>query len=246
MRRVEPVVEPPVVSPSAWAALQELEGWLGNRKQLAAMMGRHWPTGALVALMYGPAGAGKATCASYMCARVGVPLYEVDVQKVMSKYIGEGIKQWDAVLSEAERRGCALLLKDAEGIFAPRVKVSRSADRYSNQEINFLLQRLEVFEGVLLLTSARASKMDSAFARRIQHRIELRMPEQDQRAELWRRWGGGAVRARGHHWEWLAEQELAPGDIQQAVLRALCAAKAQGQAPTVQHLWRAARKITGR
>jgi hypothetical protein len=142
---------------------------------------------ALVALFSGPSGTGKTMAAGLIAQRAGLPLFRVDLSAVVSKYIGETEKQLDHVLGDAEAVGAALLFDEADALFGPRSEVADARDRYANQEVAFLLQRIEAFDGLVILTTNLASHIDKAFLRRIGYPVHFPAPDEVMREALWRR-----------------------------------------------------------
>ncbi|MBA3817716.1 MAG: ATP-binding protein [Deltaproteobacteria bacterium] len=152
----------------------------------------HWGFGDKVgrglgvsALFSGPPGTGKTMVASLLASELGLELYQVDLGKVVSKYIGETEKNL-ASLFDAAEASCALLLFDeADSLFGKRTDVKSSNDRYANLETNYLLQRLESFSGVCLLTTNHESAIDEAFMRRLSMHLRFDMPDIEERERLW-------------------------------------------------------------
>jgi hypothetical protein len=140
----------------------------------------------VAALFSGPPGTGKTMVASLLASELGLELYQVDLGKVVSKYIGETEKNLAALFDAAEA-SCALLLFDeADSLFGKRTDVKSSNDRYANLETNYLLQRLESYSGVCFLTSNHESNIDEAFLRRLSMHVRFDMPELEQRERLWK------------------------------------------------------------
>jgi hypothetical protein len=138
------------------------------------------------ALFSGPPGTGKTMAAALIAKDLGVELYRVDLAKITSKWIGETEKNLAALFDAAEA-GCAILLFDeADALFGKRTEVKSSNDRHANAETNYLLQRLETFTGVCLLTTNHEHAIDEAFKRRISVHVRFPVPDADERARLWR------------------------------------------------------------
>src|SRR5262249_54241500 len=114
-------------------------------------------------------------------------LFRVDVSRIVSKWIGETEKNLAKVFNEAERSNAIILFDEADSLFSKRTEVKSSVDRHSNQELNFLLQRMETFSGVSLLTTNLEDSIDPAFKRRLTFRVRFEKPDAAARAELWRR-----------------------------------------------------------
>ncbi|WP_018259031.1 ATP-binding protein [Halomicrobium katesii] len=140
----------------------------------------------VVALFYGQPGTGKTMAAEVIANETGLDLYRVDLSQIINKYVGETESRLATILDEAERSNAILLFDEADAIFGERADVNDATDRYANMEINFLLQRLESFDGILLLTTNKRSGIDSAFKRRIQHSIAFEKPQERVRQTLWR------------------------------------------------------------
>lgn len=139
-----------------------------------------------VVLLDGPPGTGKTWTASAIASELSIPLYRIDLSRVVSKWVGESEKHLDACFSEAEAAGVALLFDEADSLFSKRTSVSSANDRYANLEVNFLLQRIEQFDGLCFLTTNLERGLDEAFARRLAARLTFRAPDESERAALWR------------------------------------------------------------
>jgi tRNA A37 threonylcarbamoyladenosine biosynthesis protein TsaE len=138
------------------------------------------------ALLTGPSGTGKTLAARLLAAMLGKELYAVDLSTVVDKYLGETEKNLDAVLTRAEELDVVLLLDEGDALLTRRTDVQTSNDRYANLETNFLLQRLEVYEGILLVTTNAGERIDQAFRRRMDVVIEFRAPDAVERWQIWR------------------------------------------------------------
>ena len=139
----------------------------------------------LTALFYGPPGTGKTMIAGLIARELGLELYRVDLAKVMSKWVGETEKNLGEVFDAAEDGRLMLLFDEADSLFAKRSEVKSSNDRYANLEVNYLLQRLDAFEGVAILTTNLEGSIDPAFKRRLSMRMYFPFPDEDLRAQLW-------------------------------------------------------------
>lgn len=138
------------------------------------------------ALFAGPSGTGKTFAASIIATSLGLPLFQVDLASVVSKYIGETERNLDRVFDEAEAASAMLVFDEADALFGARSEVTDARDRYANMEVAYLLQRMESYEGVVILTSNLRKNLDDAFARRIAHVIEFPFPDSTMRERLWR------------------------------------------------------------
>ena len=138
-------------------------------------------------LFYGPPGTGKTLAATLLGKKNGMDVYRVDLSMIVSKYIGETEKNLARVFDLAENRNWILFFDEADALFGKRTSTNTSNDRHSNQEIAYLLQRIEDFPGTVVLATNLKSNIDEAFSRRFQSIIYFPMPDQDLREELWRR-----------------------------------------------------------
>src|SRR5436309_6157026 len=146
---------------------------------------RHSLAMGVSALFAGPPGTGKTMCASVMARELDMELFRVDLSRVVSKWIGETEKNLGRVFDEAQRSNAIILFDEADSLFAKRTEVKSSVDRYANLEVNFLLQRMEAFSGVTILTTNFEDTIDSAFKRRLTFRIRFEKPDADARGALW-------------------------------------------------------------
>lgn len=174
------------------------------------------------ALFEGPPGTGKTMAASIVAGELGLDLFQVDLAQVVSKYIGETEKQLARLFDEAERAGAVLLFDEADSLFSKRTQVSSSNDRYSNLKVNFLLQRIERFTGVAVLTTNFPESMDEAFSRRVTVRVRFPQPDAKARARLWETMLSRCeVLGDDVDYDELADEfELSGGLIRNSVLRA--------------------------
>jgi hypothetical protein len=136
-------------------------------------------------LFYGPPGTGKTLTATLIGASVGVDVYRIDLSMVVSKFIGETEKNLKSVFDQAENKDWILFFDEADALFGKRTLTSSSNDRHANQQISYLLQRIEDFPGVVILATNLKTNIDEAFARRFQSTIFFPMPDVRQRIRLW-------------------------------------------------------------
>ncbi|MEL6182473.1 MAG: ATP-binding protein, partial [Myxococcota bacterium] len=194
--------------------------------------GEKSPTGkGLSVLFSGPPGTGKTLVAGVIAHELGRFLYRIDLSQVVDKYIGETEKNLGRVFDEAERAQAILLFDEADSLFSKRTDVKSSKDRYANLEVNYLLQRLDDFTGVSILTTNHPQSIDDAFQRRIRFKVEFPMPDHDMRRNLWQRLLPPAAPVDDNiDWDLLAEDfEYSGGHIRNAILRASVRAAARGQ-----------------
>jgi hypothetical protein len=191
-----------------------LDRW-GFRTKLSKGLG-------MAALFSGPPGTGKTMVASLIARELGQELYQIDLSRVVSKWIGETEKNLARVFDAAEGANVLLLFDEADSLFSKRTEVKSSNDRHSNAEVNYLLQRVERFEGICILTTNFEGSIDPAFKRRLAFRMIFALPDETERAELWRRMipKTAEISSDINFRELGREYELAGGNIRNAVLRA--------------------------
>jgi len=139
----------------------------------------------LSALFYGPPGTGKSMVAGLIARELGLELYRVDLARVVSKWIGETEKNLAEIFDAAEDGQVVILFDEADSLFSRRTEVRSSVDRYANMETNYLLQRLDSFEGVCILTTNLEGSIDPAFKRRMSLRLHFPFPDEEMRVRLW-------------------------------------------------------------
>ncbi|MCU0969727.1 MAG: ATP-binding protein, partial [Rubrivivax sp.] len=173
------------------------------------------------ALFKGPSGTGKTLAARHLAARLGRPLYRVDLAATVSKYVGETERNLERVFDAAESLDIVLLLDEGDALLAGRTGVQSSTDRYANLETNYLLQRLEAYAGVLLVTTNAAERIDGAFARRLDVTIEFALPDAATRLALWTSHLGTGHAVSAEALERIARRCAIPGgQIRNAALHA--------------------------
>jgi len=189
------------------------------------------------ALFSGASGTGKTLAASLLAAALQKDLYRLDLSTLVNKYIGETEKNLSRVFSLAEELDVILLLDEGDALLTQRTSVQSSNDRYANLETNYLLQRLEVFEGVLIITTNASERIDSAFKRRMDVTIDFRPPEATQRATIWQLHLPAAHAVRSQLLDDVSLRcELNGGQIRNAVLYASSLALDDGGIVTSAHL----------
>lgn len=178
------------------------------------------------ALFVGPSGTGKTIAAGWLATRLRMPLYRVDLASVTSKYIGETEKNLAQLLARAEHADVVLLFDEADSLFGKRTDVKEANDRFANAQTNYLLQRIESFDGVVVLTSNSRARFDSAFTRRLDAIVEFPVPGPEERRALWKAHLGEnhAVTQRELN-QIAATVDLCGGHIRNVVLAAAVAAQ---------------------
>ncbi len=184
-----------VLDASTLAEVDEIKAWAKHRRELLEDWGlaRQLKPG-FRALFHGPSGTGKTLTASLLGKELGVEVYRVDLSQVVSKYIGETEKNLASVFAEAERRSWILFFDEADALFGKRTQTSSAHDRYANQEVAYLLQRVEDHPGIAILATNLKSNLDEAFARRFQATIYFAPPAASQRLRLWQNSFGAKAR----------------------------------------------------
>jgi hypothetical protein len=197
----------------------------------------------ITALFQGAPGTGKTMVAGVIARDLGLELYRVDVSRITSKWIGETEKNLGALFDAAEEGQVMLLFDEADSLFAKRTEVKSSVDRYANMEVNYLLQRLDTFEGIAVLTTNFGNAIDPAFKRRLTYRVTFPFPDEEMREQLWRSLIPPQVPVQGTlDFASLSQRfRLSGGYIRNAALRAAFLAAEEGSSLTHDHLERAIR-----
>jgi hypothetical protein len=240
-----------VLAPHVREHLAELEQQVRSRWWVYEKWGfeRLYPLGrGITALFSGPTGTGKTMAAQVLARSLNMKLYRVDLAGVMNKYIGETEKRLRQVFDACERANVVLFFDEADALFGQRTQVKDAHDRFANIEIDYLLQRMEQFEGVAVLATNRKSDLDRAFARRIRFMIEFAPPGAPQRLALWRR----ALALRSPDGEELLDDidfnllaqklNMTGAEITSAALSAAFLAHAEGGRISMRHVLHAVRR----
>jgi hypothetical protein len=197
----------------------------------------------VTALLQGGPGTGKTLAAGVIARELGLDLYRIDVARIVSKWVGETEKNLATVFDAAEDGQAVLLFDEADSLFGKRTEVKSSVDRYANLEVNYLLQRLDSFEGIAILTTNFGTSIDPAFKRRLGMRLTLPFPDEDMREKMWSQHVPPEVPRSGDlDFTALAKKfRLSGGYIRNAALRAAFLAAEEGVALGQQHFERAIR-----
>jgi SpoVK/Ycf46/Vps4 family AAA+-type ATPase len=190
---------------------------------------------AVTALFTGPSGTGKTTAAEAIAAELGLDVIAADLSQVVSKYIGETEKNL-ARLFDAAESGAVLLFDESDALFSRRTQVRDSRDRYANLEVSYLLQRLESFSGIAILTTNTREAIDAAFTRRIRFIVDFPFPDRDERAQLWEHAFPPGVPTEGLDNVRLAQLSVSGGTIAQLALHASFLAADADQPVTMAHV----------
>jgi hypothetical protein len=244
-RRVEPrVTWSDLVLPAAVVGqLRELTGRARHRDLVldewgmarTSLKGR-----GVTALFAGDSGTGKTMSAEVIAGTLGLDLYVIDLSTVVDKYIGETEKNLDRVFTEADRVNGVLLFDEADAIFGKRSEVKDARDRYANVEVAYLLQRMEQFDGMAVLTTNLRANVDEAFLRRLDAIVDFPLPEVDDRRRLWvRNLSADAPKADDIDVDFLARQfQLSGGNIRNVAVGAAFLAADAGRPMTMEDLVR--------
>lgn len=193
------------------------------------------------ALFAGSSGTGKTMSAEVIANELRLDLYRIDLSQVVSKYIGETEKNLQRVFDAAEESGAVLLFDEADALFGKRSEVRDSHDRYANIEVSYLLQRMEAYRGLAILTTNMKALLDTAFLRRIRFILEFPFPDASYRAEIWRRIFPAATPTEALDHGKLANLSIAGGNIRNIALQAAFFAAQSSQPVRMWHLLCAAR-----
>jgi AAA+ superfamily predicted ATPase len=248
-RRIEPRTEMTfdnlVLPASNQRQLQELRARIRHRSRVYSGLGfeRRLTLGkGLIAMFTGSSGTGKTMAAELLAREQGVDLYKVDLSAVVSKYVGETEKNLSKVFAEAEDANAIIFFDEADALFGKRGEVKEARDRWANIEINYLLQRVEEYAGVVILASNLRQNIDEAFMRRIHVIVEFPFPDAEARFRIWRgMFPSGVHRPPDADIQALAERfRLTGGSIKNIVIdaafRALADAKGEMPTITLRHL----------
>ncbi|MBD2207034.1 ATP-binding protein [Calothrix sp. FACHB-1219] len=192
----------------------------------------------LIALFTGDSGTGKTLSAEILAKDLELELYQVDISLVVSKYIGETEKNLSRVFDEAQTSNAILFFDEADALFGKRSDVKDAHDRYANIEVNYLLQRVEEYQGIIILSSNLSKNIDKAFVRRLHFSIEFPFPDEQHRLQIWRGiFPKQAPISQEVDFEFLARKfKIAGGNIKNVALAAAFQAATDGDAIKMKHL----------
>ncbi|MGB0113320.1 MAG: AAA family ATPase [Ilumatobacteraceae bacterium] len=219
-----------VLSPARLALLQSVV----DRYQHAHLVYDQWgfaatPSRGLVALFSGPSGTGKTLASEIIAGALGLDVFKLDLSSVVSKYIGETEKNLEQIFDAASAGNMVLFFDEADSLFGKRSEVRDARDRYANIEVSYLLQRLEAYDGLVVLATNFEKNVDEAFLRRIHVRVEFAMPGAPERLAIWETNLPSDAPVDGVDLEWLSNQfELSGASIRNAVVHAAFAAASAG------------------
>ena len=176
-----------------------------------------------------------------LARELNLDLYRIDLSQVVNKYIGETEKNLRRVFDAAEESGAILLFDEADALFGKRSEVKDSHDRYANIEISYLLQRMEAYSGLAILTTNMKSALDTAFLRRLRFVVQFPFPDAALRAEIWRRVFPAPTPTEGLDFGQLARLQVSGGNIRNMALNAAFLAAEANQPVGMGHLLHAAK-----
>lgn len=205
------------------------------------MGGGGWRGQGVSALFSGPSGTGKTLAAEVLAGALRLDLYRIDLAITVSKYIGETEKNLRRVFDAAEEGGAILLFDEADALFGKRSEVKDSHDRHANIEVSYLLQRMESYRGLAILTSNLKDALDPAFLRRLRFMVQFPFPDAEQRAGIWRSAFPAETPTEGLDVEKLSRLNVSGGNIRNIALSAAFLAAAAGVPVRMVHLLEAAR-----
>ena len=195
------------------------------------------PAAGLVAMFSGPSGTGKTLAAEIVAGDLGLDLFKIDISSIVSKYIGETEKNLERVFSAATATNTVLFFDEADSLFGKRSEVTDARDRYANLEVSYLLQRLEAYDGMVVLATNFSKNLDDAFLRRIHVSIEFPMPAEEERKRIWQHAIPKTAPTKDIDYDFLARQfDLAGGSIKGAALHAAFLAASEGTPITMEKL----------
>jgi AAA+ superfamily predicted ATPase len=251
--RVRPVHRPRdlVLPESQRFQLDELISRIENAATVEDEWGfaRHLPRARGVSVLFtGASGTGKTMAAESIACELGLDLFKTRMSAIVSKYIGETEKNLERLFEAAEGSNGVLFFDECDAIFGKRSEVRDSHDRYANQEISYLLQRIESYDGIAILATNLHDHLDEAFRRRLTASIHFPFPSAELRLELWHRiWPADAPVDESVDFDWLARTlELTGGSIRNVALTAAFFAVADGGVIELPHLLRAAQREYGK
>ncbi|MBE9070470.1 ATP-binding protein [Leptolyngbya cf. ectocarpi LEGE 11479] len=231
------------------ATLQELEAHLRQRTKVYQTWGFAGQSGrglGITALFAGASGTGKTLAAEVLAYVLDLDLYKIDLSAIISKYIGETEKNLSRIFDAAETGGAILLFDEADALFGKRNEVKDSHDRYANIEVSYLLQRMEAYRGLAILTTNLPDAIDRAFMRRIRFMVQFSFPDWEQRTTIWQRMFPVQTPTDGLNFRQLARLNVAGGNIRNIALNAAFLAADEDEPVQMRHLLQAAQREYGK
>ncbi len=189
------------------------------------------------ALFVGPSGTGKTMAANVLSAALKIPLYRIDLSQVVDKYIGEMEKRLEEIFAYAQNTNVILLFDEADVIFGKRTEVNEAKDKYANTEVAYILQRIEEYDGIVILTSNLKNNIDTAFMRRMKYIVYFEIPDVETRREILESCFAPGVPRKDIDFQFLAEKvELSGGYLKNIVVNAVFLAAARNEPVTMEDM----------
>jgi ATPase family associated with various cellular activities (AAA) len=167
--------------------IEEVKAWIKHRDQLVSNPEFSKEIKGYRCLFYGESGTGKTLTTMLLGKEVDLPVYRIDLSKIVSKYIGETEKNLNHIFEQAENREWILFFDEGDALFGKRTQTKDAHDRYANQEVSYLLQKIEEHPGIIILATNLRSNLDKAFLRRFQSEVYFPMPDEQSRLRLWQK-----------------------------------------------------------
>lgn len=196
----------------------------------------------ITALFRGDSGTGKTMAAEVLAQHFRLDLYRIDLSATVSKYIGETEKNLARIFDAAETGGVILLFDEADALFGKRTEVRDSHDRHANVEVSYLLQRMEAYGGLAILTTNLKNALDTAFLRRIRFMVEFPFPTAQYRAQIWQRIFPQETPTQGLDYQKLGQLQVSGGSIRNIALNAAFIAADGGEPVMMKHILLAAQR----
>lgn len=189
------------------------------------------------ALFVGPPGTGKTMAVHVLSDMLELPLYRIDISQIVDKYIGETEKRLEEVFNIAEKNNAILFFDEADSIFGKRSEVNDAKDKYANTEVSYILQRMEEYDGIVILATNYKKNIDEAFMRRIRYLVEFTLPVEEIRRQIWKSSFAPEVPLEDIDFDYLARQfEFAGGNIKNIVLNAVFKAASENKPVGMMHI----------
>ena len=243
-----------IESGNSWSDLILPESELNVLRELATHVRHkdkvyyHWGFGkknarglGISALFAGASGTGKTLAAEVLGNELELDVYRIDLSSVVSKYIGETEKNLKKIFDAAEGCGSILLFDEADALFGKRSEVKDSHDRYANMEVSYLLQRIESYQGLAILTTNLKDDLDRAFLRRIRFIVQFPFPDLTQRTAIWQRIFPASTPTLDLNFQKLAKLNVAGGNIRNIAINAAFNAANERESVQMKHILQAAK-----
>jgi hypothetical protein len=244
VERIEPKTtwDDLILPPEAQMILKEIIATGSDRAEVYDEWGMGGGTDrgmGIISLFYGPSGTGKTTAAEIIASELHLDLYLINLSQVSSKYIGETEKNLEQVFGSAQQSGAVLLFDETDSLIGKRGEVKDARDQYANQTVSYLLQAMERYSGLAILTTNLPNAIDPAFDRRIHYKIRFEYPTQEQRAKIWDKNFPATAPTLNLSYPRLAQAILSGAMIRKAAINAGFIAKRQGEPIQMKHVHQA-------